>query len=31
MTQAEVTGEQDAEEDVLTYKRGNNRILAKII
>jgi hypothetical protein len=28
--QAEVIGEQDAEEDVLIHKDGSNRILAKI-
>jgi hypothetical protein len=31
ITQAEGTGEQDIEEDVLTYNGGSNRILAKII
>jgi hypothetical protein len=28
--QAEAIGEQDAEADVLIYKGGSNRILAKI-
>ena len=29
--QAEDIGEQDAEEDVLIYKGGSNRILVKIV
>ena len=29
--QVEDIGEQDAEEDVLIYKGGNNRILVEII
>jgi len=29
--QAEGTGKLDAEEDVLTYKGGSNRMLTKII
>jgi hypothetical protein len=29
--EADGTGKQDAEEDVLTYKGGSNKILEKII